>query len=124
MSASAASPSIASSVSNSGGVAVAAAVLGDQVAVLQHHDRRLGGAGQLAGVVQQVEGSSGEQDGGGPRRPAEQMAYDVGLAGPRRAVEQDPTFEVLAGRPQLVAVAPIRHCRSGRGRNVIAAPGA
>ena len=85
---------------------IRAAVLGDQVDVLDDHHRRLQRSRDRARLGDEVQGGAGQLHDRDPRRAREQVAHGVRLAGARRTVQQEPALEVLAAGEQPLAVAP------------------
>ena len=85
--------------------AVVAALLGDQVDVLDDDHGRLERAGDGTGFADAVQGLPSEFHDGRPDQLTDQVAHRMGLAHARRAVEEDAALEVLARGPQPRAVA-------------------
>ncbi len=88
---------------------VVAAVLGDQVDVLDHDHRRLERARQAAGHPDGAERPAREQDHRALRHQAGEVHHRQRLAGPGWPVEQQPAPHVAAARAQPVAMA----CETG-----------
>jgi hypothetical protein len=81
-----------------------AAVLGDEVDVLEDHDCGLQIPGQLRCRADDVQRTSGEHKPGIAVQTADQVTGRVGLAGAGRPEQQESALEMLAGREQLLAM--------------------
>ena len=95
------------------GVGVPSAMLGHQIAILEHDDGRLRGPGQGGGLVQQVERPAGEQHRGGAGGLAQEVPDQMRLAGARRTVEQHAALEMLTRTAQCLASLPHPHHMPG-----------
>ncbi len=86
-----------------GGAGPEAAVLRDQVDVLEHQRRGLQVPGQRGDGADHVQRLAGHEQHRGVLQRLDDVADGVRLAGPGRAVQQQPALEVLAGGAQLLA---------------------